>query len=152
MKTKENHTFLIDRLTDRDIECFQYDGDDAVFGLPINELLRTYTATGEAWVALLDGIPIVTAGYFQVSQGVAHAWMLFNIAARKYDKQITNEIKIRLDEAMQLGKFHRVQTYVVKGNKIFERYATRMGLEQECEVKAMGPNKEDMYIYSKVRY
>jgi len=131
-------------------DLFEYDGIEMEILQSIDwrAQLKGYLTIGPAWTILSGEEIIGIGGYFTISKGVLQAWMLFNQGARIARKAIASDFKKKLREAMEEN--HRIQTYVFEGQDRAAGYVRIMGFEEEARLKAFGPNKENVHVYSMV--
>ena len=136
----------------KEIDRFEYDGieQEVLKSMDWRSQLKQYLLLGPAWTGIHEREIVGFAGFYQISPGVAQAWMLFSKSARIHAKSIASNVKAKLEPVFGNGKFHRIQTFVFDGEKAAEKYVSLMGFVRESELEAFGPNKENMIVYKMV--
>lgn len=135
------------------IKGFKYDGIElgAVSVLDIEDLLRYYKKSGDGYVGIIDGEVIGFAGVRLIWKGVGQTWMLMNQSAKPEIREIMEVIIGTFEEIVKVREYHRIQTFVIDGDRSSKKIAEMYGLTYESTMKSYGPNKEDYHIYAQVR-
>jgi hypothetical protein len=115
----------------------------------VSEVNSATTAAeyGQAWTALIGGVPIACAGLVEIWQGRAYAWALLAEGAGRYLLPVTREIRSRLDAS----GFARVEMAVDAGFIAGCRWAELLGFKLETPepMRKYLPNGRDAYLYAR---
>lgn len=139
-------------LTPELIGRFEYNGSElkTLKDIDWKSRMEVYLASGSGWCVEHNGEVIMVGGYYQISKGVAQAWMMFNQESKDHAIFMVKAIREKLEEAFSAGN-HRVQTYAYKTDLGGRKYIEIMGFKYEARAEAFGPNGEDMIVYKIVR-
>ena len=133
---------------------FEYDGVEAKTlegKMNVNLLIHGFARYGPAWIGIWRGRCVGGCGILPISPGVGQTWMFFNKAARPFAKTIVREIKKRTEPLMEEYDWHRLHTFVPAYSEEAVRFAECLGYSRESLMSMFGPNKEDYYVYAKLR-
>lgn len=102
---------------------------------------------GQAWTALVGGVPIACAGLVEVWHGRAYAWALLAEGAGRYLLPVTREIRSRLE----VSGFSRVEMAVDAGFIAGCRWAELLGFKLETPepMQSYLPNRRPAYLYAR---
>ncbi|HEY9029647.1 MAG TPA: hypothetical protein VIP05_35490 [Burkholderiaceae bacterium] len=104
---------------------------------------------GQAWTAVVDGLPICVGGLTEIWRGRAYAWALLTVDAGPHMLGLTREIRSTLDRAT----FARIEMVVEKDFLAGRRWAEMLGfsLETPEALRCFLPSGRDAWIYSRIK-
>jgi hypothetical protein len=103
-------------------------------------------ATGQAWTAVVDGLPVACSGLIELWKNRAQAWALLSADAGPYMLPITREIRFRLASS----SFRRIEMAVDVGFDAGIRWAHMLGYEHEATVRCYFPDGRGARLYARI--
>ena len=93
---------------------------------------------------------ILCGGVMILNRNCGEAWTLFADGFKKYPIACFKACKAVIDDAVREHNLVRVQAFISPGVNGGREFAERLGFEQEGLLRAVGPDNEDLYMYSKI--
>lgn len=134
------------------IDKFVYNGveKDAIGPVDAAALIRVYSKYGPVYMGIHKARCIGAAGILPLSQGVGQGWTFLNSDMYPFVTSWYREMKHRTEKIMDDLKLHRVHTFVLD-NPVTTRMIEALGYEREGLLRCYGANKENFFMYSKIR-
>lgn len=103
-----------------------------------------------ASTALVENEVIACFGITPTWTGVAYVWTLFSHDAEKHGMAIYRNTRAFLDSMMDTH--HRLQCEVLTTNEQAIRFVEKFGFEREGRLRQVGPDKQDYFMYARLRH
>jgi hypothetical protein len=104
-------------------------------------------AAGDAWTAVVDGLPVACAGLIELWPERAHAWALLSAEAGPYMRRITRAIRFRLESS----SFRRIEMAVDVSFEAGIRWAHMLGFEHEATVRCYFPGGRTAQLFARIK-
>jgi len=103
---------------------------------------------GPAITWLLDGQPVAAAGLVTVWPATAEAWTIIGPPVSAVARSFHYSVRRTLNLFADVGRYHRIQTYVDASEPRFQRWAESLGFVREATMLHWGPHKENYMLYA----
>jgi hypothetical protein len=103
--------------------------------------------SGDAWTAVVDGLPVACGGLIEMWAGRAYAWALLSPEAGPHLLAMTRAIRSRLARA----SFRRVEMAVDVNFEAGRRWALMLGFEQEARLRCFLPGGRDAWLFARIQ-
>lgn len=113
------------------------------------EALNAQIHMGPAVTVFVDLKPVGVFGFVPIWSGVAEAWFVNSIAARKYPIAMTKYGRKVQDIAQISMGLHRIQITVRTTDKRAERWAYAIGFQKESVLRKYGPDGTDYLMMTR---
>jgi hypothetical protein len=104
-------------------------------------------AAGDAWTAVVDGLPVACAGLIEMWKDRAQAWALLSADAGPHMLPITRSIRFRLASS----SFRRIEMAVDVDFEAGIRWAHMLGFEHECTARNYFPGGRTARLYARIK-
>lgn len=122
------------------------------FSLPNNyrELLA-YERSGYSWTGVVDGQIIGSGGVCKLWEGTACCWLITTPLVEQYKKFLHRTVINVLRNAIKTLDLHRIETTILTGHIVSQRWARRLGFEEEGLMRKLDSKKNDYFRYAWVK-
>lgn len=120
---------------------------------PEQATLKMASVYGPKFLILVDNVPAVAGGFWQVRPGVWEGWQLGTMDGWERCWRSISKITRRLnDEWLARPDVHRLQLYGQAGrDKTFEWYERSLGYTREATLRGYCANGDDAVLFSRTK-
>jgi len=94
---------------------------------------------------------IAICGVITIHQGVGEIWLILEDNKSGNTFKIARSLKRLTDSIFRQSYFHRFQSRASADNKVENRFLRFLGFEKEGILKQFGLNREDYFVYGRVK-
>jgi hypothetical protein len=117
--------------------------------LPINQMVAAQARHGDAFTAILHGMPVACFGSVRIWNGVEEMWLLMEERGRQVALSLTKAAIAYRDFRVISGNLHRLQITVRCEDMRAVKWGLRIGFSIDGMMKSYGPDGSDYYLMSR---